>query len=177
MTNSSSIIDAQYEFLNDTELILLSTLLTVHIDVEPENNPYARLITDITILKAQFLIFNLFRLGNEPSKQTYIGSEDKIWCGNEVIYEPDIYVGDDLLSCYAIVIHTGDCHYVAVAKYGDFWYYYDDYLKTSNSKYTMIKFNSIEEIVEASTHEDSIFINPLTNGTQFYYRCLEYSEI
>ena len=167
--NSSSFIAVQYEILEQTDIILLSSLLTEHIDVEADNNRYPRIITVREILKAPCLIFNLFRLGNEYSKRTYTGTESEIWCGNEVFYEPTISVGDDTLSCYAIVIYSGGCHYVAVARYGNFWYYYDDYIKTSDFNYTMIQFNSLEEIVQESENDDTI-LNPLTNGTQFYYK-------
>ena len=167
--NSSVIFDVQHDVFEKTESILLSSLLTVHVDVETSNNIYPRIISVREILKAPFLIFNLFRFANEHSKENYTGIESKIWRENEVFYEENISVGDDILSCYAIVIYTGSCHYVAVAKYEDFWYYYDDYIKTVNSKYAMIQFNSIEEIVEASENYDDI-LNPLTNGTQFYYK-------
>ena len=166
--NSSGFIDVEYEFLEQTPIILLSSLLTKDIDVETSNNFYPRIITVIDILKAPYLIFNLFRLGNETSKRTYTVTEPEIWCGNEVFYEPTISVGDNTLSCYAIVIHSGACHYVAVARYGKFWYYYDDNIKTSKSKYTIIQFNSLEEIVKES--RNGRIFNPLTNGTQFYYK-------
>ena len=166
--NSSGFIDVEYEVLEQTPTILLSSLLTKDIDVETSNNVYPRIITVREILKAPYLIFNLFRLGNETSKRTYTVTEPQIWCGNEVFYEPTISVGDDTLSCYAIVIHSGSCHYVAVARYGNFWYYYDDIIKTSKSKYTIIQFNSLEDIVKKS-RKGRIF-NPLTNGTQFYYK-------
>ena len=97
----------------------------------------------------------------------YKGLEN--FADTKVIFEPMIYVGDTLFFLYSVVINTGALHYVTVAQYGDFWYYYDDYIYKKDKKAGMIRYNSFEEIVKSSIF-DSKIVNPLTHGMQFYYK-------
>jgi ubiquitin C-terminal hydrolase len=114
------------------------------------------------IIYTPYLIFDVQRMG-----QYYKGLEN--FADTKVFFEPMIYVGNTLFFLYSVVINTAALHYVTVAQYGDFWYYYDDYIYKKDQKAGMLRYNSFEEIVKSSIF-DSKIVNPLTHGMQFYYK-------
>jgi hypothetical protein len=77
-----------------------------------------------------------------------------------------IYIGDEPFTISAIVMNTSSVHYTAIAKYGDFWYYYNDSPRATIKKYT-----TFEEVINACVNTKGM-INPITNGTQYYYKPL-----
>jgi ubiquitin C-terminal hydrolase len=122
---------------------------------------YNRIIEVRTIEYTPYLIFSLKRLDiyNDNSIIT-----------NRVIPDSIITIGDNqqAFSLSAAVMHTGGCHYVAIAKYNDFWWYYNDsdYL----TGLPLVKYNSFEDFIyEVENDSMSDKINPYTHGTQFYY--------
>uniref|UniRef100_A0A6C0H304 WW domain-containing protein n=1 Tax=viral metagenome TaxID=1070528 RepID=A0A6C0H304_9ZZZZ len=123
---------------------------------------YYRRIQFRTIDFSPYLIFSLKRLPKRDSKIT------------TNIVNPDKYIkiGDDdgqgqMFTLTGVVINTGSCHYVAVAKYNNFWWYYDDQEYSRTKK--LRKFNTFDEFVTASKNSRGTINNPLTHGTQFYY--------
>lgn len=147
------------EVLHDRLKFKLSDFLWEEIqnDLQPgdeyiENGiAYKRQITDRTLISSPYLIISLKRLleRNAPMSTDIF------------VPDSDIMIGGQLFTLTGVVMHTGGCHYVAIAKYNDIWWYYDD---MSSS---LIEFESFQDFVESS--DDLNLINPLTHGTQFYY--------
>ena len=123
---------------------------------------FKRRIQIKTIENAPYLIFNIKRLVSENPRK-FISYP----------FYPDEYIlvgKDKFFTLSSVVMHTGECHYVAVAKYGNIWYYYNDidYLHTKK----LIPFKNFNEFVENATKNPKSFINPLTHGTQYFYKLL-----
>ena len=121
---------------------------------------YNRVIEVRTIEYTPYLIFSL--------KRVDIYSGNSI-ITNRVIPDSIITIGDNQqeFSLSAAVMHTGGCHYVAIAKYNNFWWYYNDsnYL----NELSLVKYNSFEDFIYEVENGMSDKINPYTHGTQFYY--------
>ena len=64
-------------------------------------------------------------------------------------------------------MHTGGCHYVAIAKYNGVWWYYNDSEYLRGKK--LIQYDSFEDFMNEVQNPRTDKINPYTNGTQFYY--------
>jgi ubiquitin C-terminal hydrolase len=81
----------------------------------------------------------------------------------------DITINEQIFTLTGVVMHTGVCHYVAIAKYNEKWWYYDD------TSPLLIEFESFQHFVSIfdDYDHDSKLINPLTHGTQFYYTPIE----
>jgi len=89
---------------------------------------------------------------------------------NIVIPDEVIKIGDSkqLFSLSGVVMHTGGCHYVAIAKYNGVWWYYNDSEYLRGKK--LVQYESFEDFMnEVQNDPRTDKINPYTNGTQFYY--------
>ena len=123
---------------------------------------YKRLIEIRTIEYTTYLIVSLRRVASYTNRKII---------KNRVI--PNLYIelGDQTFSLSAAVMHTGGCHYVAIAKYNDVWWYYDDQDYKYNKK--LVPYDSFEQFIdEVENDPTSGKINPYTHGTQFYYNFL-----
>ena len=139
----------------------LSDFLTEELDsgeLEVQNeyiadngNVYKRVITVRTVISSPYFIISLKRLLERDGPMM------------TNIFVPDLYIEilEQLFTLTGVVMHTGGCHYVAIAKYNEKWWYYDD------TSPLLIEFESFQDFVESS--DDRNLINPLTHGTQFYY--------
>ena len=137
---------------------------------------YVRSIQVRSVILSPYLIFSLKRL-------PYAGAQI-----DKTIIIPDENIsldGDEIFTLSGAVMHTGGCHYVAVAKYNDVWWYYDDF-EYKRTK-TLLRFETWKDFLNAcvdpynsddsNDSDDSDYsprtggslINPLTHGTQFYY--------
>jgi len=117
---------------------------------------YIRRVQIRNITFSPYLIFNLMRLKKEGSRKI-----------NTNILNPDnvIKIGDQLFFLSGAVMYTGKRHYVAIAKYNDFWWYYNDsHYKDSRS---LIRFDTFDDFL--SKVSELNLIDPRTHGTQFYY--------
>ena len=117
---------------------------------------YNRVITVRTVISSPYFIFSLKRL---------------VESGGQMItdeYFPDLHIqiGEQLFRLSGVVMHTGGCHYVAIANYNGKWWYYDD------TSVFLIDFETFEDFVEVSKISADL-VNPLTHGTQFYYTPVE----
>ena len=151
--------------------VKLSKFLKIEDDTGPEDNifftpetlgvkTFSRRIQINTIEDAPYLIFSVKRLVSEKPRK-FVSHP----------FYPDEYIRvgkNKIFTLSAVVMHTGGCHYVAVAKYGNVWYYYNDidYLYTNK----LIPFNSFNEFIEAAKSQPKVFVNPLSHGTQYYYK-------
>lgn len=170
-TADFSLIDVEYDtnasivHVIDNNIVkningdLISEFLTEIIDRDSKNTNFKRVITIENIIDAPYLIFSVERLGGTYSNPILS------WT---TIYPDDILSLDNseskLFTLSAVVMHTGKNHYVAIAKYGEWWYYYDDM-----PKYSLIKYKNFNDIVDESYINKKI-TNPLTHGTQYYYK-------
>ena len=122
---------------------------------------YKRLIQIRTIVSAPIIVVSVKRLIEEKPKK-------KI-CYTSIYPDETISIEDGTkFSLYAVVMHTGGCHYVCVAKYDEIWYYFDDVPYGKDQ--TLKKFNTFEDVVDASFVDGSGILNPLTHGTQYFYK-------
>lgn len=119
---------------------------------------YKRQITVRTLISSPYLIISLKRLLERDGQMI------------TDIFDPDLYIEipGQLFTLTGVVMHTGGCHYVAVAKYNEKWWYYDD---NPGRQPLLIEFESFEHFVKSS--DDRKLTNPLTHGTQFYYTPIE----
>jgi len=125
---------------------------------------FKRHVTVQTIVHTPYLIVSLKRLIADEYLQVNAAGLKVI---RTPIYPNEIvYIGDEAFTISAIVMNISANHYTAIAKYGDFWYYYDD---TSYSK--IKKYTTFEEVIDACVNTKGM-INPITNGTQYYYKPL-----
>lgn len=163
-TNTSIIHVVDNDIVKNINGDLISEFLTEIIDSDElvsENGNFKRFISIENIIDTPYLIFTVERLGGTYSNPILS------W---NTIYPDDIISLDNsdpnskLFILSAVVMHTGKNHYVAIAKYGEWWYYYDDM-----PKYTLIKYKSFNDIVEES-YKNKKITNPLTHGTQYYYK-------
>ena len=177
-TTDFSLIDVEYDknssivHVIDNDIVkningdLISDFISEIIDTDKldtqivsKNTSFKRVITIENIIDTPYLIFSVERLGGTYSKPILS------W---NTIYPDDIISLDNsdskLFTLSAVVMHTGKNHYVAIAKYGEWWYYYDDM-----PKYSLIKYKSFNDIVDESYRNKKI-TNPLTHGTQYYYK-------
>lgn len=125
---------------------------------------FRRLINVQTIVSTPYLIVSLKRVTARENVQ--VGAR-----GQEIINVPiypneQLNIGEDVFTISAIVMNTDAAHYTAIAKYGDFWYYYNDSPRAKIKKY-----RTFEEVIDAC-NSNSNMINPITNGTQYYYKPL-----
>ena len=125
---------------------------------------FKRRITVQTIVHTPYLIVSLKRLIADEYVQVDAAGLKVI---RSPVYPNEIvYIGDKAFTISAIVMNTSAAHYTAIAKYGDFWYYYNDSPVASIKKYT-----TFEEVINACVNTKGM-INPITNGTQYYYKPL-----
>ena len=165
-----NVINPEKEELNDRLKVKLSDFLREELDsgklergneyIADNDMVYNRVITVRTVISSPYFIFSLKRL---------------IESGGQMItdeYFPDsvIEIGQQLFSLSGVVMHTGGCHYVAIAMYNDKWWYYDD--NPNGQQPLLIEFERFEDFVEVSKSSRDL-INPLTHGTQFYYTPVE----
>lgn len=134
------------------------------IRVNFRGNIFKRRVIIEKILKTPYLIVSVKRVFALENIQ--VGA-----AGLRVIKTPIypnelIYIGDEAFTISAIVMNTSAAHYTAIAKYGDFWYYYNDLPRATIKKYT-----TFEEVIHACVNTKGM-INPITNGTQYYYKPL-----
>ena len=165
-TNASIVHVINNDIVKNINGDLISDFLSEIIDtykletqIVSKNSSFKRVITIENIIDTPYLIFSVERLGGTYSKPILS------W---NTIYPDDIISLDNsdskLFTLSAVVMHTGKNHYVAIAKYGDWWYYYDDM-----PKYSILKYKSFNDIVDESYRNKKI-TNPLTHGTQYYYK-------
>ena len=125
---------------------------------------FKRRITVQTIVHTPYLIVSLKRLIADEYVQVDAAGLKVI---KTPVYPNEIvYIEDKAFTISAIVMNTSVAHYTAIAKYGDFWYYYNDFPYASIQKYT-----TFEEVINACVNTEGM-INPITNGTQYYYKPL-----
>jgi len=160
-----NVINPEKQELNVGRKFKLSDFLTEELDsgeLEVQNeyiadngNVYKRVITVRTVISSPYFIISLKRLLERDGPMM------------TNIFVPNLYIEilEQLFTLTGVVMHTGGCHYVAVAKYNEKWWYYDD------TSPLLIEFESFQEFVESS--DDRNLINPLTHGTQFYYTPIE----
>ena len=117
---------------------------------------YNRVITVRTVISSPYFIFSLKRLVESGGQMIT----------DEYFPDLDIQIGEQLFSLSGVVMHTGGCHYVAIAMYNDIWWYYDD------TSPLLIDFKTFEDFVQVSKISADL-VNPLTHGTQFYYTPVE----
>jgi ubiquitin C-terminal hydrolase len=172
-TGDFSLIDIEYDtnasilHVIDNDIVkningdLISEFLTEIIDGDSKNSNFKRFISIENIIDTPYLIFTVERLGGTYSNP--ILSWNTIY-PDDIISLDNFDPNSKLFTLSAVVMHTGKNHYVAIAKYGDLWYYYDDM-----PKYSLIKYKSFNDIVEESYRNKKI-TNPLTHGTQYYYK-------
>lgn len=116
-----------------------------------------------------YLIIDLWRGG-------YIHKKDKPVLLFYSIYPNEFIILSDKKSVFTlcgIVIYSGDNHYVSIAKHGDFWYYYDDNSSKESEKgkqYTLQLYSTFRDILDDIYKYPKIMFNPLTHGTQYYYK-------
>ena len=125
---------------------------------------FRRRINVQTIVNTPYLIVSLKRVTARENVQIGARGQEII---NVPIYPNEIlHIGEEVFTISAIVMNESATHYTAIAKYGDFWYYYNDYPRA-----TIEKYGTFEEVIDACEN-DSNMINPITNGTQYYYKPL-----
>lgn len=126
----------------------------------PEDDPriFKRLITITTIEYTPYLICSVMRVAQ--GIPTIITSR--------IIPDPVIQLGEQIFYLSAVVMHTGGCHYVAIAKYNNVWWYYDDE-EYKNKKKLLVQYDTFEDFINEVESGKSNKINPYTHGTQYYY--------
>jgi hypothetical protein len=165
-----NVINPEKEELNDRLKFKLSDFLIEKLDtgklevgheyIADNDIMYKRVITVRTVISSPYFIFSLKRLlESGGSMMTDIFVPDL-----------DIQIGEQLFTLSGVVMHTGGCHYVAIANYNGKWWYYDD---NPNGPPLLIDFESFQNFVSVSNLSPDL-INPLTHGTQFYYTPIEY---
>ena len=122
---------------------------------------YRRQITIRTLISSPYLIINLKRLIQR----------DAPMITDIFVPDSDITINEQVFTLTGVVMHTGGCHYVAIAKYNEKWWYYDD---NPNRPPILIEFETFDNFVSIFEYYDDYdhdykMINPLTHGTQFYY--------
>ena len=163
-TNTSIIHVVDNDIVKNINDDLISEFLTEIIDSDErvyENGNFKRFISIENIIDTPYLIFTVERLGGTYSNP--ILSWNTIYL-DDIISLDNSDPNSKLFILSAVVMHTGKNHYVAIAKYGEWWYYYDDM-----PKYSLIKYKSFNDIVEES-YKNKKITNPLTHGTQYYYK-------
>jgi hypothetical protein len=160
--------------------IFFKTLLAFHkvknvtIQVLLDNNfqevsKKKRIVKIEKVQYSPYLIIDVWRGG-------YVEENDEPILLFYSIYPNELIVLSDKKSLFtlcAIVIYSGDNHYVSIAKYGDFWYYYDDNSskKSENGKqYTLQLYSTFNDIMDDVNKYPETMFNPLTHGTQYYYK-------
>ena len=125
---------------------------------------FRRRINVQTIVSTPYLIVSLKRVTASENVQVGARGQEII---NVPIYPNEIvHIGEEAFTISAIVMNESASHYTAIAKYGDFWYYYDDFPFARIEKY-----GTFEEVIDAC-NSNSNMINPITNRTQYYYKPL-----
>jgi len=122
---------------------------------------YTRQITIRTLISSPYLIISLKRLIQR----------DAPMLTDTFVPDSDITINEHVFTLTGVVMHTGGCHYVAIAKYNEKWWYYDD---NPNGPPILIEFETFDNFVSIFEDYDDYdhdykMINPLTHGTQFYY--------
>lgn len=125
---------------------------------------FKRRVTVQTIVDTPYLIVSLKRLMADQYIQ--VGAAGLRVIRTPIYPNEIVYIGDEAFTISAIVMNTSATHYTAIAKYGDFWYYYNDAPHATIKKYT-----TFEEVINACVNTKDM-INPITNGTQYYYKPL-----
>ena len=166
-TNASPILFISYGTviqIPDTG-ILLSNLLVEKYDgilqdfYLPPNDDrvFKRIITITTIEYTPYLICSVIRVA-----QGHNGIITR-----KIIPDPVIELGERIFSLSAVVMHTGGCHYVAIARYNDVWWYYNDQDYKTNK--LLVPYDNFEDFINEVESGKSDKINPYTHGTQYYY--------
>ena len=174
--NKASIIHffGQFEVMGFPEDgVIISQLLNMEDDSGSEINikyrpdemgghQFRRRISEKTIVNTPYFILSLRRYNADESIQ---GENTNYEVIQTPVFPDDfITIGDKEFEFCAVVIHDGVNHYTSAAKYGDFWYYYNDL------DLPLKKYNTFSEIVADSLDDDKNILNPITNGTQYYYK-------
>jgi hypothetical protein len=164
----------QFEVMGFPEYgVVISQLLNIKDDSGSEINikyrpddmggrTFRRRISEKTIVNTPYFILSLRRYNADESIQGENTSYEVIQ--TPVFPDDFITIGDKKFEFCAVVMHDGGAHYTSVAKYGDFWYYYNDL------DLPVKKYNTFSEIVEDSLDGDKNMLNPITHGTQYYYK-------
>jgi hypothetical protein len=163
------VINPQNEELNTGHKFKLSDFLTKGEKINnilgtgqeyiEDGKTYKRQITVRTLISSPYLIISLKRLLER----------DAPMITDIFVPDLDITINEQIFTLTGVVMHTGVCHYVAIAKYNEKWWYYDD------TSPLLIEFESFQHFVSIfdDYDHDSKLINPLTHGTQFYYTPIE----
>jgi hypothetical protein len=125
---------------------------------EDDHRIFNRIITITTIEYTPYLICSVMRVAQ--GIPTIITSR--------IIPDPIIQLGEQIFYLSAVVMHTGGCHYVAIAKYSDVWWYYDDE-KYKSKKKLLVRYDNFDDFINEVESGKSNKINPYTHGTQYYY--------
>ena len=139
------------------------TRLDSDIKVKFGGNIFKRRVIIEKILKTPYLIVSVKRVFADEYIQ--VGAVGLTVIRTPIYPNELIYIGDEAFTISAIVMNTDAAHYTAIAKYGDFWYYYND-----SPRATIKKYRTFEEVIDACNKKG--MINPITNGTQYYYKPL-----
>jgi len=142
--------------------VMLSKFLVESLDGVLENfradngEQYIRRVQIRNITFSPYLIFNLYRVKEHGGRKIHTN-----------IINPDeaIVIGDQIFFLSGAVMYNGNKHYVAIAKYNDFWWYYDDSRYTNST--SLLRFNDFDDFL--SKVSELNLIDPRTHGTQFYY--------
>lgn len=153
-------VDNSYQILSD---FLGETFSNV-----PEggffDGKYARKVEIRDINFSPYLIFSLYRI-KEP------GSSDI----HTNIINPDesITIGEQIFFLSGAVMYNGNKHYVAIAKYNNFWWYYDD--SDYRNSTSLRRFNDFNHFL--SEVSELNLIDPRTHGTQFFYTPFDTNQV
>ena len=145
----SGILQEEYETKTGREIGLYHP--------EDDSRIFKRIITITTIEYTPYLICSVVRVAQ--GIPTIITSR--------IISDPVIQLGEQIFYLSAVVMHTGGCHYVAIAKYNNVWWYYDDQDYKYNKK--LVQYDTFEDFINEVDSGISDKINPYTHGTQYYY--------
>lgn len=166
-------IDSYNLELIDSRGTDISSLLNDEEDSGPDidlgiifrESKFRRRISTRTITDTPYLIVSVQRL----TARDYINAVDPRVIETPVYPNENVYIDyTDFLSSVpftlsAVVMNADAAHYTAIAKYGDFWYYYND------SPYIVKKYNTLNQLMYECDN-DSSMMNPMTKGTQYYYK-------
>lgn len=140
---------------------------------DKQKNPQISFIRKKETLKVKnspYIVFNLLRTYGEPifynikksekdNNQQFIGMSTKnIW--KRLTVPEQITIKHKKLTLSAIVVHTGENHYVSNFKCADQWFWYDD--RPGYSSHIIKHIGSYDKMIKTRP-------NPLSHGTLFFY--------
>jgi hypothetical protein len=143
------------------------------IGIRFEGTKFRRRITRQTITDTPYLIVNVQRLTaraytdavDQRIIETPVYPNEYVHIGGQGHNQDDDFLSNTPFTLSAVVMNADAAHYTAIAKYGDFWYYYND------SPYIVKKYNTLDQVLY-DCGNDSSMMDPITKGVQYYYKPL-----